>query len=91
MKKPKITITTASFHRNGIGGLGFYVILFTDAENGKMLAHLFEDEGYCAITQLDMLAEGNIAFANGNSWRGDEFERRLRPLLDKYVGHEAFA
>jgi hypothetical protein len=81
----KLKIIEASYHRNGIEGMGFYAILFNDKENGKMLAHLFDEEGYCAVTKVKELSKDNIAFACGNSWRGDVFEASLRPLLNKYL------
>jgi hypothetical protein len=80
-----IKIKSASFHRNGIGGEGFTAILFHDSEEkGDMIASLFDEPGYCAVYSVDMLAQGNIEFANGNSWRGDCYEEKLRPLLDEY-------
>jgi len=38
-------IAAASYHRNGVCGLGFYAILFDDPENGRMVASLFDEEG----------------------------------------------
>jgi len=78
-------ITAASWHRNGIGGVGFYAILFDDPENGPMCASLFDEPGYCAVYKLSELAKGNIAFAQGNSWRGDRYESDLRPLLKEFL------
>ena len=45
----KLNIAKASFHRNGIGGVGFWAILFHDSEHGDMIASLFDEAGYCAI------------------------------------------
>lgn len=80
----KLTIIEASFHRNGVGGVGFWAILFDDAENGRMIASLFDEPGYCAVYSVEELSKGNITFACGNSWRGDRFEDVLRPLLKKW-------
>ena len=81
-----LKITNASWHRNGISGVGFYAILFDDLdEEKKMVASLFDESGYCAVYDVAQLAEGNIAFACGNSWRGDRYEEALRPLLDKFL------
>lgn len=87
MSRPKLelTVTDVSFHRNGIGGVGFYAVLFTDTESGKMVASLFDEPGYCAVYSIDELTKGNIAFAQGNSWRGDNFEAELRPLVDAWL------
>lgn len=78
-----IKIQEASFHRNGISGLGFYAIRFQcqpeDAEKPEnFLATLFEEEGACAVISLDRIESQGIEFARGNSWRGDRFEGELR-------------
>ncbi len=81
MSQSKLKIVSASFHRNGIGGAGFYAILFDDKEHGRMIASLFDEPGCCAVYNVEELAKGNVAFANGNSWRGDHYESALRTLL----------
>lgn len=79
------TICDVSFHRNGIGGIGFYAVLFDDPEQGRMIASLFDEPGYCAVYKVSLLQDGNIAFAQGNSWRGDVYEDALRPLVKKFL------
>lgn len=81
----QLTIVDCSWHRNGIAGVGFYAVLFDDKEHGRMVASLFDEPGYCAVYTIDELAKGNVAFANGNSWRGDQFESALRPLIDEFL------
>jgi hypothetical protein len=81
----KIEIKSASWHRNGISGAGFYAILFTDKEQGDMIASLFDEPGHCAVYSIAELNKGNINFACGNSWRGDEYENELRPLLKNFL------
>ena len=81
----KLTIVDASFHRNGICGVGFYAVLFDDAEYGRMIASLFDEPGYCAVYNVGELAKGNVAFAQGNSFRGDRYEDELRPLVEKFL------
>lgn len=83
----KLKIIDASFHRNGICGAGFTAILFKDLdENPKelMVASLFDEQGCCAVYKVSELVKENIAFAQGNSWRGDNYEEKLRPLLEKF-------
>lgn len=88
-----IKITEASFHRNGIGGLGFYAILFEwQADDSykpeKFLATLFDEAGACAVIGLDRIEKMGVRFAQGNSWRGDHFESELRKQLkDGAVTH----
>jgi hypothetical protein len=69
-------------HRNGIGGAPFAVVLFDDAgpEGSRKVAIIFEQEGHCAVFDVDKLAKGDIAFGS-NSWRGDCFEQSLRKAI----------
>lgn len=78
------TIISASFHRNGVGGVGFYAILFEDHENGLMVASLFDEPGYCAVYMVEKLHERDIEFGS-NSWRGDRYESDLRPMLKAFL------
>jgi len=81
----KLKIKQASFHRNGVGGEGFTAIIFHDYDlKQDMIASLFDESGYCAVYSIHELSQGNIEFANGNSWRGDQFEAELRPLLEEF-------
>lgn len=71
-----------SYHRNGVCGAGFYVCLF-DWKDGKQLRHMQavifpEGDCHCAVFDVDELSRGNIAFAQGNSWRGDHFIDELQ-------------
>lgn len=85
----QLEILDASWHRNGICGAGFYAVLFKDADQpGVMIASLFGEFGCCAVYSVDELARGNIAFACGNSWRGDYYEQKLRPLLDVFLAKQ---
>jgi len=82
----KLEIIEASWHRNGVCGEGFFAVLFKDLEENKtMIASLFDEEGYCAVYEVKQLAEGNITFAHGNSWRGDRYESELRELVEDYL------
>lgn len=84
----KLTIIDASWHRNGIGGEGFYAVLFNDAEQGEnnpMIASLFDAPGYCAVYSVPLLSKGNIKFARGNSWRGDQYASELQPLVEEFL------
>ena len=82
------TIKEASYHRNGICGAGFHVIRFTaDIDGGckdaNFLGILFDASGECAVICTDMLESHGVAFAQGNSWRGDHFEPALRAAIDE--------
>ena len=87
----KLEIQEASFHRNGVSGLGFYTVLFKwrpkDAEAPEnFLATLFDNPGACAVISLDRIETQGIGFACGNSWRGDYFEEELRKQIAKRFG-----
>lgn len=42
-----------------------------------------EEQFECLIA-VEQLAAGNIKFACGNSWRGDDFESALQPLIKEW-------
>ena len=77
----RIKIVSSAYHRNGTSGEGFYVVLFKWRDGNRhrnMMATIFEGRGRLAVLDADETAKGNIAFAQGNSWRGDDFEPELR-------------
>ncbi len=78
----KLAPTAIEYHRNGIGGAPFHVLLFRDGQSLK-LAIVFEQPGHCAILDVQKLVEGDIAFGS-NSWRGDRFEPNLRRAINEY-------
>lgn len=77
-----LTIIDIAHHRNGVCGAPFAVVLFEDAgaEGSSKVAVLFEQDGQCAVLDIDKLAQGDIAFGS-NSWRGDHFEPSLRKAI----------
>ena len=80
----RINVVETAYHRNGISGEGFYVVRFKwrDGRNYRnMVATIFEGRGRLAVLDTDETAKGNIAFAKGNSWRGDYFEPDLRAAI----------
>ena len=75
------------YHHNGVAGNGFHVVLFDCRFDGKlhhMVATVFSDPGDCAVLDTDETQQGNIEFAKGNSWRGDDFEPTLRRFITEY-------
>jgi hypothetical protein len=75
----QLRIIAIAYHRNGISGAHFDVVLFEDTgdEGSRKVAILFEEQGCCAVLDVAKLAAGDIAFMS-NSWRGDCFEPHLR-------------
>ena len=78
----KLKIITTAYHRNGICGAPFEVVLFEDQgpEGSRKVAVLFEEPYHCAVLDVARLAAGDIAFGF-NSWRGDHYEPHLRRAL----------
>lgn len=79
----KIKVLSVEFHRNGVLGNGFYVVLFTH-ESTKKVAIVFDEPGNVAVLDVGLLAQNNIEFGE-NSWRGDEFESELRKAVKAYI------
>ena len=79
---PSLKIIDWAYHRNGICGAPFHVILFDDIaeENSRKVGILFEQPYHCAVLDVGKLAQGSIAFGV-NSYRGDRFEPALRRAI----------
>lgn len=87
----KVKLEKMDYHRNGVCGAPFYVVLFDDLTNKcKMVATVFTSSfekntnPACAVYDIAQLCEGNIEFANGNSWRGDHYFWALKPQMEAY-------
>ena len=79
---PIIELLDHAYHRNGICGAPFNVLLFKDTgdENTVKVAIVFDAPYHCAVLDVAKLARGSIAFGV-NSYRGDRFEPALRAAL----------
>jgi len=75
-----------AYHRNGISGNGFHVVLFepTESPHSAFLAIVFAEPGNVAVLDVQKTYDRNIAFANGNSWRGGKFEKELREAIKEW-------
>lgn len=78
----KIVIESIQYHRNGISGAPFHVVLFADSgeEGSRKLAVVFDSPWHTAVLDVGKLTQGDIAFGS-NSWRGDHYERPLRRAI----------
>ena len=81
----KLKILQNEYHRNGVSGTGFNVMIFKtkgdrETANKVMMGVIFPDKGSVAVFDLNKLAQQNIKFGD-NSWRGDYFEAGLRKHL----------
>jgi len=82
---PTIRIIDIDFHRNGICGAPFHVILFEETGDtpSRKLAVMFDEPQHCAVLDIARLAAGDIAFGS-NSWRGDRYEPQLRAHITHF-------
>lgn len=78
-------IIAIDYHRNGICGSPFDIVLFRESDHpdSRKVAILFEPQSCCAILDVEKLAAGDIAFRS-NSWRGDIFEPLLRAAIQEH-------
>lgn len=70
------------YHRNGVGGEGFYAVTFRDGRQ-NMVAVVFDGPGQVAVFDRDKLGASNVIFGQ-NSWRGDHYEGTLRVWIKDY-------
>jgi hypothetical protein len=78
----KLSILDLDFHRNGVAGMPFQVAIVDDMTEGDTkLVIMFEQSGYTAVLSLDKLIQSEDIRFGSNSWRGDQYEHQLRPLL----------
>lgn len=75
----KRVIDTA-YHRNGVGGEPFDVLMFQATDDEVMLGVVFPEPGHVAVLSMRLLKTGVIAFG-ANSHRGDQYEPQLRELV----------
>jgi len=76
-----ITQLHIAHHRNGVTGVPFHVVTFQWKDGTQvrhMVATVFEMPGACAVLDINLTAKDQLAFGEGNSWRGDTFEKELR-------------
>lgn len=83
MEKLVTSIEKIEYHRNGVGGIGFSVVLF-ESEGDSMIGFVFEDSPGCvAVMRRDDITEGRISMGEGAAFRGDHFEDELRKAIEK--------
>ena len=78
----KIKVQQTAYHRNGVKGNGYYLVLFKDGREDR-LAIVFEDRGNVAIINPHLINAGVIAFGEA-SYRCEDYEPELRQAIDKW-------
>jgi hypothetical protein len=94
-------VLDVAFHRNGVGGAGFHVVLFKPAPDlddrwhgdDVFMAVVFDAPGHVAVMRLSHRPQGEDDDPKGladeeihaNKWRGEHFERELRDAIDAHT------
>ncbi len=63
------------YHRNGVGGNGFFACSFTWGKD-QFLATVFDEPGNVAVL--------NLSHPITSRWRGDQFEPALRDQISQF-------
>jgi hypothetical protein len=79
----RFNVETIQYHRNGITGEPFHVVLFRASDGMQMVGIVFEERKHIAVLNVTQLAEGDIESAT-NSWRGDQYEQALRDEIAEW-------
>ena len=76
-----LRVVKIAHHRNGISGVGFYVVLFY-WDDRHMIATVFAEKGYVSVLDRADVVSGEIAFDAGD-FKGGDFENGLRKAISK--------
>jgi hypothetical protein len=86
--EPEIRVRSVNYHRNGISGAGFYVVLFDEIDFSRsMLAIVFGEPGHVAVLDRNDVASGELSLRRGAAWRGDVFEPQLRAAIESHPSY----
>ena len=86
-----IEIRDVAYHRNGIAGLPFYVVLFNDTDKGmfNQVATIDEDGKDCRVINAGMVVTaGEIGTRHMNKWRGDRYLHKIKEAMREYRHNE---
>lgn len=80
-------IIGVSYHRNGVQGTPFNVVLFTDSHTGEKMVGIIpafdKNPNNAFVLSVDKMVQDNIRFAE-NSWRGDNYADELKEAIKKH-------
>lgn len=69
------------YHANG-NAVPFIVAIVDDlAEGDTKLVIMFDEDDFTAVLSLDVLIETEDVTPQGNSWKGDKYDKALRNAL----------
>lgn len=79
-----IEIRDVAYHRNGIAGLPFFVVLFSDPDAGmfNQVATIDEDGTDCRVINAGLVVTaGEIGNNHMNKWRGDQYLSLIKEAM----------
>jgi hypothetical protein len=79
-----IEIRDVAYHRNGIAGLPFFVVLFNDPDAGmfNQVATIDEDGTDCRVINAGLVVTASeIGNRHMNKWRGDQYLSLIKEAL----------
>jgi len=82
-----IEIRDVAYHRNGVAGLPFYVVLFNDPDEGmfNQLATIDEDGKDCRVINAGLvMTAGEIGNRHMNKWRGDRYLLLIKEAMQEH-------
>ena len=81
-----IEIRDVAYHRNGITGLPFFVVLFNDPDEGmfNQVATIDEDGKDCRVINAGLVVTASeIGTRHMNKWRGDQYLSMIKEAMRK--------
>jgi hypothetical protein len=85
-----IEVKSVAYHRNGVSGQPFHVVLFDNIEGRHIeqcVGIVFDGTKRVAVLNVDKLTQGVIAFGR-NSYRGDRFSPMLKQAIKEWKKSE---
>jgi len=82
-----IEIRDIAYHRNGVAGLPFYVVLFNDPDKGmfNQVATIDEDGKDCRVINAGLvMTASEIGTRHMNKWRGDEYLLLIKEAMQEH-------
>lgn len=86
-----IEIREVAYHRNGVSGLPFWVVLFNDTDEGmfNQLATIDEDGKDCRVINMGIAMFGRIGQDVGmNTWRGDYYLQKIKEAMQEHKNND---
>jgi hypothetical protein len=86
-----IEIRDVAYHRNGISGLPFWVVLFNDTDAGmfNQVATIDEDGKDCRVINAGLVVTaGEIGNRHMNTWRGDYYLQKIKEAMQEHKNND---